>query len=294
MTYNKVLLATLTSMLFGCSPSGVKFTSTEVVENKMVPPEIESSIPASIYRHDLTALTGQLAIVDSHGTITPVLRAIDPLKPPVVTSIPEESGLIYSSLISSEGESILKAVSIDANLSNEQRAEVIIRQQARSILTDVPRDIVLERAELVSPKDNQKLVYITGTLLSLVRTTLLDEIDAGATITYGPVFGFNNKVYKASSQLLNNYVITLNTIDVESLKKKKVESLIVSNDVAKELTLPAPTAPKPLIITDVPVSQSESVIAPPQNTKVNAPVISSPPTVTLSTESDVIEIPVSK
>jgi hypothetical protein len=213
MLYDKALLAVLIPILCGCADTGIKFAKTEVIENKIVPPDIVSSIPASIYRHDLNTLTGQLAIVDDHGKITPVLKAVDPQKLPVVTAIPEETGLIYSSLISSGGNSILKA-------------EAVIKQQARSILTNVPRDIVLEKSELVSPKKNQKLVYITGTVLSLVKTTFLDEVDAGATITYGPVFGFNNKVYKASSQLLNNYVITLNTIDVESLKKKKLNLLL--------------------------------------------------------------------
>ncbi|WP_440144449.1 hypothetical protein ACS016_12995 [Aeromonas veronii] len=285
MFYYKFLFLILISMLCGCAKQPFSFTPTTVFENKIVPPDIESSIPASIYRHDLNALTGQLAIVDDHGKITPVLKAVDPEKLPIVTAIPEEAGLIYNSIISSGGNSILKAVSVDANLSSEQKAEVIIRQQARSMLTDIPRDIVLEKAELVSPKANQKLVYITGTVLSLVKTTLLDEVSAGGTVTYGPVFGFNNKIYKASTQLLNSYVITLNTIDVESLKKRKLESVTVSNDVAKELTMPAPTAPKPLIITEVSVSPSENVIAPAQTTNVNAPVILPPPELTISPES---------
>lgn len=285
MLYNKVLLLILISMLCGCAKKTINFMDTTVIENKVVPPEIESSIPASIYRHDLNALTGQLAIVDDHGKITPVLKAVDPQKLPIVTAIPEEAGLIYSSIISGGGNSILKAVSVDANLSSMQKAEVVIKQQARSMLTDIPRDIVLEKSELVSPKANQKLVYITGTVLSLIKITALDEVETGATVSYGPVFGFNNKIYLASTQFSNNYVITLNTVDVESLKKKKLESVTVSNDVAKELTMPAPTAPKPIIVTETSASPSENIIAPAQTTNVNAPVILPPPELTISPES---------
>lgn len=278
MVYMRVTCLILVCALPGCA--GIKFSPTEIKENQVLPPIIESSIPALIYRHDLNSLTGQLAVVDQNGKITPVLRAVDPQKLPIITTIPEEDGLLYRSLISQNGNAILKAATSDTNLAANQKAELVITQRTQSILQDIPRDVVLAKAALVTPQAGQKLVYITGSVLSLVKTTLFDEIDSNATITYGPVFGFNGKVYKSSSHLLNNYIITMNTVDVEILRDRSITTVSTSNDVAKELTQPAPTAPKPPEISGT----SSTVAVPAQATTVNAPTLPPPPEPVISTE----------
>lgn len=255
-------------VLQGCA--GVKFYGV-VPENQVLPPEIVNSVPASVYRHDLNSLTGQLAVLDDKGQLTPVLRAVDPVKLPVVTTIPEEQGLLYKSIISSEGNSILKAASSGVQLSAGQKGEMQIRQTSRSMISEVPRDLVLKEKRKISSAGGRKIFYITGAVISHVKTSLFDEIASDATVEYGPVFGINGKVYKSSSVVRNDYVITLSMIDTAVLDDEKVSSVESQNDLVVQLTAPAPTAPQPPKI-----SNDEITPVPPQQVQVRAPATQAP------------------
>jgi hypothetical protein len=266
----KILITIALLVMSGC---GIRFTHTQLRENQVLPPAVTNSIPATIYRHNLNALTGQIAVVDANGVTTPVLRAVDPSQLPVIRSISEANGVLYKSIISQEYSGTLRAVSSGVDLTGNQKAELVIIQIAESTLQEVPRDQVLEKAVLITTTQaNQKLVYITGAVLSLVRTQLFDNIGSNATVTYGPIFGFNGEVYQASSQVRNDYIITLSTVDVDHLRDTSLTRVNTTNDTAKTLTAPAPTSPQ---LPQISGSELPSP-PPPQPTAVNAPTLEKP------------------
>jgi hypothetical protein len=252
----------------GC---GVKFTNTQLPENQLLPVPVTNSIPATIYRHNLNALTGQIAVVDINGLTTPLSRAVDPTNIPVIRSISENDGILYKSIISHEFNGNLRVASSGVALDTNQKAEVVITQIAESIMEEIPRDQILKSVSSLSTiHSDQKFVYIRGAVLSLVKTQLFTEIGSDGTIAYGPVFGFNGKVYQASSQIRNDYIITLSTVDVDNLRDKSSTKVNVTNDTVKVLTAPAPISPQ-LSQTSVSVLPS-----PPQPIDVKAPTLAKP------------------
>jgi hypothetical protein len=248
---------------------GIRFTDKEVTENALLPPVIQSSIPANIYRHDISLLTGMLAIKNKDGVITTYLRAVD--QAPIVTIIPDDKRLVYQSIISAKGNAILKSSGVSTSINGSQMAELVINQTEVSALKDLPYAKIVEESKKIHTNPDQTLVYIAAATLYYAKTTVFDELESDAVVEYGPVIGMNGKAYKSSGSTRNDYTIYLNVVDVSALTGSKDSgSIAFSETPVKYITLPAPTAPQ---ISILPTPADISEARPALQAKVDAPVM---------------------
>lgn len=270
----KIMIMSLAFVsLTACVP-GVKFDKSVSKEvNKILPPIIVDSVDPSIYRFDISSLVGNIAIVDSHGMATPYIALYPDNQEPTVQIVPESEAKIYYSIITKDGEAKFTNTLGNIGLSDKQKATLEIEQISRSMLKKLPSIIKIREATgPLHPKQDQKLVYITGAVLTRSKISFLDEIGEDATVSYGPVMGFNGKVYKQSNQEKTQYYITINSIDTSviedptsSPEKTIVEGkktlIVPDKDVVKELTAPGENAPVP----NVPTKENIEQPKPPQN-----------------------------
>lgn len=260
-------LVSVVALLTACQ-NGITFSNKEVSENTFLPPFIESSIPANIYKYDLNLLTGMLALQNKkNGAITTYLRAVD--QAPVVTIIPDDKKLVYQSIISAKGNALLKASGVTTSITGNQLAELVINQTEISALKDLPYKKILEESKKIHPGPDQKIVYIAAATLYSTKTTIFDQIESDATVEYGPIVGINGKAYKSSNSTRNDYTVYLNIVDVGVFTgDQSEESVSFSTTPAKFITLPAATAPQPSIL---PTETDLSAAKPAQLAKVDAP-----------------------
>jgi hypothetical protein len=250
MRYAGILLT-----LLCLSACGVKFSDTPIGINLQVPGKLNTVVEPSLYRHNLNALLGNIAIYDpqSKGADSK-LRAVRPAYPsgglPPVTLIPRQNGQFYHSVLTStagfSADNPLASLKLDAKHS----AEVTVYDVAQSIIESIPVEEirpVYRNLGVNSAPNGTYYVYIRNVTLVNIKTNVLTEISSSASGVVGPAIGINGKVFNKSQTDIDDYRIIVDMAKLTEIFPSGPDGAapqqIRLERAQGQIVPPAPTAP---------------------------------------------------
>ncbi|MCE3295980.1 MAG: hypothetical protein K0R65_1694 [Crocinitomicaceae bacterium] len=186
----------------------------------------------AMFRNEIEKLAGSLIILEDNGKAKIIGQYIKHDQGPLEKK--ELSDVLYSSKINFESSVNGSYMIASISASSKSIIELIITDINGVLVPEesIPYLEICSAAQNMDKEIKKKIYYVRSAKLTSVHSKAYSQIDASTAIS-GTVFSIGGKVYNSSDQFKNDYVVSVDLIDLNNLlMTKNCEELITSNELA--------------------------------------------------------------
>lgn len=240
----KSLIVALAVTLTGC---GVTWGPNPQSINLAPPPSLKNSINADLYRFDLGAIIGTIAIRNKDtGSIQAVDQFIvDAANDRSKLTVQQVNARKYHSIVTGTMKTDVKAVAVAAEAAGAGSVELTIDDELYASVPFYYTTALYERGQKWSVKANEELVYVTSGYLRRATSSAMAEISTSASGLAGPAVGYNGKVYSKSDVVRHDYYMDLAYIELARVKDLQPGVVPPQSNDVRSIQPPAASAPQP-------------------------------------------------